>query len=176
MRFGSLAMRIEKLFTKQEQDMVLGMRKLINASKIDAQALDMVRSCTPEGTDAEIAILRQQHEKKLLEILARQQSNPAAHYDRSKVAICNPVFSEGKSCRNCNSRDVKLHQCSRCKGVYYCSVACQKSDWKRHKPDCKEFVDKIDFKLPDGLFKTNVSSSSGASTEEPRRNKGARGK
>ncbi|KAF8168108.1 hypothetical protein B0H34DRAFT_684248 [Crassisporium funariophilum] len=32
----------------------------------------------------------------------------------------------------------QLKHCSRCKSVYYCSAACQTSDWKtRHKPLCK---------------------------------------
>lgn len=29
-------------------------------------------------------------------------------------------------------------QCSRCKTVRYCNVACQRADWRRHKTDCKE--------------------------------------
>ncbi|KAF9494479.1 hypothetical protein BDN71DRAFT_980502 [Pleurotus eryngii] len=32
----------------------------------------------------------------------------------------------------------KLKLCARCKSVYYCSQACQKSNWKaRHKQYCK---------------------------------------
>lgn len=29
------------------------------------------------------------------------------------------------------------HKCARCKGVFYCSDACQMTDWKRHTPYCK---------------------------------------
>ena len=29
-----------------------------------------------------------------------------------------------------------MKRCSRCKQAYYCSVACQKKDWKTHKPNC----------------------------------------
>ncbi|KAF8527058.1 hypothetical protein JB92DRAFT_2699550 [Gautieria morchelliformis] len=33
----------------------------------------------------------------------------------------------------------QMKQCSRCHCIYYCSVACQKRDWKsRHKRFCKE--------------------------------------
>jgi len=41
-------------------------------------------------------------------------------------------------CLLCGSNgQPKLMTCSRCKSVWYCSVACQKKDWKTHKPDCK---------------------------------------
>ena len=30
-----------------------------------------------------------------------------------------------------------LFQCSNCKLVRYCSVDCQRGDWKRHKSTCK---------------------------------------
>ncbi|ORY05374.1 hypothetical protein BCR34DRAFT_604534 [Clohesyomyces aquaticus] len=29
-----------------------------------------------------------------------------------------------------------LLRCSRCQSAYYCSRACQKADWKSHKPSC----------------------------------------
>ena len=32
----------------------------------------------------------------------------------------------------------KLRKCSRCEAVVYCSVECQKSHWKAHKPNCRE--------------------------------------
>lgn len=35
------------------------------------------------------------------------------------------------------SSDRELSRCSRCVKVWYCSRECQKSDWKRHKPECK---------------------------------------
>lgn len=34
------------------------------------------------------------------------------------------------------SKKVKLRKCARCACVFYCSVTCQRSDWKAHKPDC----------------------------------------
>ena len=27
--------------------------------------------------------------------------------------------------------------CAGCKSVWYCGPACQKKDWKEHRPDCK---------------------------------------
>jgi hypothetical protein len=36
------------------------------------------------------------------------------------------------SCRNCRSRRQRLKRCSAC-DCYYCDVACQRADWRRHK-------------------------------------------
>ena len=43
-----------------------------------------------------------------------------------------------KSCGKSGSDDSGkgLLQCSRCQAVRYCSVACQRHDWKRHKAEC----------------------------------------
>lgn len=41
--------------------------------------------------------------------------------------------------------------CSRCKVVYYCSVDCQKENWKAHKSDCdlgKRVLEEKDLSLP----------------------------
>jgi hypothetical protein len=32
----------------------------------------------------------------------------------------------------------KLLDCGGCKSISYCSVGCQKGDWKKHKPTCKK--------------------------------------
>ena len=29
-------------------------------------------------------------------------------------------------------------KCSRCHAIRYCSRACQRADWKRHKPECQD--------------------------------------
>jgi len=42
------------------------------------------------------------------------------------------------SCQVCQKQASK--QCSACKSVYYCSIECQKSDWKNHKKlACKSY-------------------------------------
>jgi len=38
--------------------------------------------------------------------------------------------------RQCDNNG-KLWMCSGCKVAYYCSIECQKSDWKSHKHECK---------------------------------------
>lgn len=37
---------------------------------------------------------------------------------------------------SCGFKTAALN-CGRCEGVFYCNAACQKADWKRHKPYCK---------------------------------------
>ena len=66
-------------------------------------------------------------------------------------------------CQTCNAQStdesVTLSQCSRCKVVKYCSVDCQKQDWKAgHKKQCAEFVKETNAEpqntlgLPDDLW------------------------
>lgn len=39
-------------------------------------------------------------------------------------------------CNNCQSMKDSMKKCGRCKRVYYCSIECQKNNWKDHKKDC----------------------------------------
>ena len=41
-----------------------------------------------------------------------------------------------KHCNNCLCIDKSLRKCSRCNLVYYCSISCQKSNYRRHKYHC----------------------------------------
>ncbi len=43
-----------------------------------------------------------------------------------------------RECAHCKKSGLKFKHCSACKSVYYCSRECQKSDWKRHKKECKK--------------------------------------
>ena len=40
-------------------------------------------------------------------------------------------------CKVCKAKDLPLKACSLCQQVHYCSVPCQKQDWKQHKLNCK---------------------------------------
>ena len=40
-------------------------------------------------------------------------------------------------CINCRKFDKKLYSCGGCNLVTYCSVNCQKKDWKNHKNNCQ---------------------------------------
>lgn len=45
-------------------------------------------------------------------------------------------------CRKCFKLEKRQYQrCGRCMGPPYCSIDCQKADWKRHKPDCNARVE-----------------------------------
>ncbi|KAH6869719.1 hypothetical protein BKA70DRAFT_1171851 [Coprinopsis sp. MPI-PUGE-AT-0042] len=45
---------------------------------------------------------------------------------------------ETRKCARCRRKgNPHLKECSACQQVRYCSPACQKADWKRHKPKCK---------------------------------------
>ncbi|KAK3997939.1 hypothetical protein QBC44DRAFT_314681 [Cladorrhinum sp. PSN332] len=49
---------------------------------------------------------------------------------------------EVERCRNCGKSEendgVTLKKCMRCQAVKYCSGACQKKDWKKHRAECLE--------------------------------------
>lgn len=53
-----------------------------------------------------------------------------------------------KHCRKCNKIEHSLEfqqglqKCSRCKSAWYCSRECQVSDWKDHKPFCRQVSSK----------------------------------
>lgn len=45
------------------------------------------------------------------------------------------------SCANCNTANADSHPlklCGACKTVGYCNRACQKANWKAHKPSCRQ--------------------------------------
>ena len=65
-------------------------------------------------------------------------------FDEDKKKQITETLSELSSmCRVCGKKGERYKQCSRCTCVYYCSVNCQRKDWKEngHKEECK----KIDF-------------------------------
>ena len=61
--------------------------------------------------------------------------------DKKKISEVLSVLSS--MCRVCVKKGEGYKQCSRCTCVYYCSVDCQRKDWKEngHKEECK----KLDF-------------------------------
>lgn len=60
-------------------------------------------------------------------------------YNKEPIAIGQKVVDktrQDKSCASCAKQEcAKL--CSKCKKVFYCSVACQKSHWAEHKLNCE---------------------------------------
>merc|ERR1719347_2575139 len=56
--------------------------------------------------------------------------------DEAKITIKR----KKKKCFFCwkNSEEAKLHRCSGCMKVRYCSTRCQKDDWERHRDVCRQ--------------------------------------
>jgi hypothetical protein len=46
------------------------------------------------------------------------------------------TLGETKICRHCGVAPENLQTCGRCRAIEYCSVECQRLDWKRHKTAC----------------------------------------
>ncbi|KAF8982266.1 hypothetical protein BDQ17DRAFT_1378916 [Cyathus striatus] len=54
--------------------------------------------------------------------------------DRAKKYSERQMAFENDLCAHCtNKGNPTLKQCSGCRQIKYCSKACQKIDWKRHK-------------------------------------------
>jgi hypothetical protein len=63
-----------------------------------------------------------------------------------KAAARGEAWNDGeqmkKACWNCGKTEetegVRLKKCLRCLEVVYCSSACQKKDWNKHRMECQE--------------------------------------
>lgn len=49
-------------------------------------------------------------------------------------------YVTSKSCFACDSYSDRLKVCGKCLSAWYCSRACQKIDWPKHKTDCKFLI------------------------------------
>ncbi|KAF7326311.1 hypothetical protein MKEN_00484500 [Mycena kentingensis (nom. inval.)] len=56
---------------------------------------------------------------------------------RFKDIDCSRFISRGPDCNSPFCRRIGTQRCAACKQAFYCSVACQKIDWKLHKQDCR---------------------------------------
>lgn len=57
--------------------------------------------------------------------------NPQENKKGGEWSVCQNCFKSGKV------HGVQLFLCGRCKNAHYCSVECQKAQWRIHKPNCK---------------------------------------
>lgn len=46
-------------------------------------------------------------------------------------------YEQKHSCKSCDRVSNDLLHCTGCKLAWYCNTACQKADWKVHKPFCQ---------------------------------------
>lgn len=77
----------------------------------------------------DVSTIRDKFSAIVCETLLDIPQQPAQYVSRVK-----------KRCSTCSVIG-ELMQCKQCKKTYYCSRACQKKDWKRHKPRCEFLVD-----------------------------------
>lgn len=70
------------------------------------------------------------------------------------------------TCQRCEEPGTKL--CSQCRGVRYCSQACQRADWPLHKGACKSLKIVQDFGLIDcGVATEKMTTALGAAGPAP---------
>ncbi|KAI0061271.1 hypothetical protein BV25DRAFT_1916953 [Artomyces pyxidatus] len=72
--------------------------------------------------------------------------NDVRKFQRRGHGVCEGCYKhirsshdDGSSCDGCMTADVvELRKCARCKTIFYCSKACQKIDWKKHRQYCSQ--------------------------------------
>jgi splicing suppressor protein 51 len=101
------------------------MRAEINA-ELDAKS-------TPEEIELDLKI------KRVAEV--RRAGRAAIKAWKPLPSACLGCFKIG------STADGTLMQCSRCKVIKYCSGACQKAHWPKHKESCKKYA--VDTSNPD---------------------------
>jgi len=63
-----------------------------------------------------------------------QARDPLSHFEQAELLDVTLVIAE-RSCYWCGVH-VPLKSCSGCRSAFYCSVDCQRFDWRRHKSMC----------------------------------------
>ena len=72
---------------------------------------------------------------------------------RRTVIRASPVST---CCAKCGMPAIK--KCSGCKIARYCSPQCQQSDWKEHKPLCRNVYDRVALSVSPGLPPAEVDA------------------
>lgn len=81
-----------------------------------------------------------------------QDHLPPAHGEKLPAFHGKVCRAGKKNCFVCARGDTKMHRCSRCQSVYYCSAQCQKQDWAAHKQVCRPRQDRSREKRLDIIF------------------------
>ena len=61
--------------------------------------------------------------------------DPLSHFEQADLLDATLVIA-ARPCQWCGDVHGPLKSCSNCRSALYCSVGCQRRDWRRHKPFC----------------------------------------
>jgi hypothetical protein len=72
---------------------------------------------------------------------AAKEADLAWHAGGTLLLVRRPemrsVEHRSRSCARCGGEAAEMQLCSRCRGAFYCSRACQQAHWPEHKRACK---------------------------------------
>jgi hypothetical protein len=96
----------------------------------------------PTGIRPDTSV-NKQHDKEIFDINYYQEDTPDGRSNSwiSKSAFVNMVCGKREEpyCEVCYKQyNTKI--CGRCKKAHYCSVECQRNDWKKHKRRCNRIA------------------------------------
>ncbi len=69
--------------------------------------------------------------------LSQSQFEELLDAAKMKSFVARFVAQNQNNCKVCTAKDCKK-RCGGCRNVVYCSVACQQSDWPRHRAECAQ--------------------------------------
>lgn len=63
---------------------------------------------------------------------------PKVYWQQSSRTVIDGIAasSDRNSCFTCHNTLEKPLICAKCRLISYCSISCQKAEWKRHRPKC----------------------------------------
>jgi hypothetical protein len=71
------------------------------------------------------------------ELAAAAGGDDAYCFSTTAVVRVSSERSLVRTCAACPNTRAEMQQCSRCRGAWYCSPACQRAHWPTHKAACK---------------------------------------
>jgi ankyrin repeat protein len=101
----------------------------------NANRIKVVRLLLEKGADP--LTTRNEKGETLAEIARQNKKEDMANLLETWVSL--PVEERHKMCVTCNKFiEGEMKRCGACKIPWYCSPACQKKDWEKHKLECKK--------------------------------------
>ncbi|KAG6336252.1 hypothetical protein ID866_2829 [Astraeus odoratus] len=103
-----------------------------------------------QGGDAKLVELLMEHDAdldlrdgngdspgKMCVLFGAEVTAAIRRWERKRSGERAPL--EEKRCEKCKTKGTGLKLCARCRVTWYCSVDCQRADWKTHKLNCHSF-------------------------------------